>query len=599
MVKPDITVWQPIPSLYEQGYERYLPTAFDGSMTILEKMNKIIHYLNSIGALLDSIGEQWNKIVEWVLGEGLENAVRDILTEWLNDGTLANIMSQLIDALPFINLKQYITANGVSQTVGFQECLDVAKLLGGVKIIIPSGYAVVTTAELNAYKNTTIEMNEGASVKRNHNGYMLLNGLRGGNYNGYSGNGNIKLIGGVWDANGYNKPATASALAFAHATNLVFRDVTIKDSNSHHIEMNSSQNVRFENVRCVGLSTTAENATAEAIQLDFAGSAGFPAFGTYDATFCKDVVFRDCYFGESGSTGTTGVARGIGTHSARMGRWHDDITIDNCTFENLLDYGIQCYNYRNVKIKNNTFRNLEGGIILYVAYKDTDYFDADGNPAPAQDSDNFRISNNKFTQIKTKNHIRVYGTTLAKIKNTKIHNNTIENATGTAPPIYALYFDDLEATNNTIQDVKRYGMSIGNGYGFKGIGNTITNSLGTGIIIGAGVSDVTLAHNEITEVDFHGILLTDGVSDFVLTGNRTKNVNRANGGYNHIHIVSGCKDGTITGNRTKNGTYSAEYSLYVTNTCTDIVRTGNVWKGGGSIRSVYDVGITTAGVDIA
>lgn len=599
MVKPDITVWQPIPSLYEQGYERYLPTAFDGSMTILEKMNKIIHYLNSIGALLDNIGSQWNEIVEWVLGEGLENAVKDKLTEWLNDGTLANIMSQLIDALPFINLRQYIVANNVSQTVGFQECLDVAKLLGGVKIIIPSGYAVVTTAELNVYKNTIIEQMEGASVKRNHDGYLLMNGVRGGNYNGYSGNGNIKLIGGVWDSNGYNKPSTASTLVFAHATNLVFRDLTVKDSNSHHIETNSSKGVRFENVKCLGLSTTAENATVEAIQLDFSGANGFPAFGAYDGTFCKDITFRDCEFGESGTFGTTGVARGIGTHGARMGRWHDDITIDNCTFENLLDYGIQCYNYRNVKMINNTFRNLEGGIIIYVANKDTDYFDVDGLPAAPQNCDNFRISNNKFTQIKSKNHIRIYGNADARVKNTKIHNNTIENALGTAPPIYALDFDDLEVTNNTIDGVKRYGMNIGRGYGFKGIGNTITNANGTGIILGEGLTDVTLSFNEITEVDFHGILLTDGVSDFVLTGNRTKNVNRANGLYNHIHIVSGCKDGTITGNRTKNGTYSAEYSLYVTNTCTDIVRTGNVWKGGGTIRSIYDVGITTAGVDIA
>ncbi|MGA9220651.1 MAG: hypothetical protein WBZ57_05590, partial [Pseudomonas graminis] len=319
MAKPDITVWQTIPSLYEQGYERYLPTSFDGSMTILEKMNKIIQYLNSIGALLDGIGQQWNEIVEWVLGEGLENAVKDKLTEWLNDGTLANIMSQLIDALPFINVKQYIVANNVSQTIGFQECLDVAKLLGGVKIIIPAGYAVVTTAELIAYKNTIIEQMEGASVKRNHAGYLLMNGVRGGNYNGYSGNGNIKLIGGVWDSNGYNQPSSASTIAFAHADNLVFRDVTIKDSNSHHVELNSSKKVRFDNVKCIGLSTTAENPTAEAIQLDFSGPNGFPAFGSYDGTFCKDVSFRDCYFGESGTFGTTGVARGIGTHGARMG----------------------------------------------------------------------------------------------------------------------------------------------------------------------------------------------------------------------------------------------------------------------------------------
>lgn len=598
MAKPEISEWHSVPTMFEQGYERYLPTAFDGSMTMLEKMNKIILYLNEIGALMDGIGKQWNEIVKWVTGEGLELAVKEILTEWLNDGTLANIMSQLIDALPFINLRQYITANSVSQTEGFQDCLDVAKLLGGVKIIIPSNYQVVTTAELNAYKNTIIEMHEGASVKRNHDGYLLMNGVRGAQYNGYAGNGNIKLIGGVWDSNGYNKPSTASTLVFGHASNLVFRDVTVKDSNSHHIELNSSKNVRFDNVKCIGFSTTSENMTAEAIQLDFAGANGFPAFGTYDGTFCQDISFRDCYFGESGSFGTTGVSRGIGTHGARMGRWHDDITIDNCTFEHCLDYGIQCYNYRNVKMINNTFRDLEGGIIIYVANKDTDYFDVDGNPASPQNCDNFRISNNKFTQIKSKNHIRVYGNGLARVKNTKILHNTIENATGTAPPLYALDFDDLEFSHNTIDGVKRYGINVGRGYGFKGIANTITECIGTGIILGEGLEDVTLSLNEITEVDFHGILLTDGVKDFTLTGNRTKNVNRANGGYNHIHIVSGCMDGTLTGNRTKNGTYSAEYSLYVTNTCTDIVRTGNNWKGGGSIRSIYDTGVTVAGTEI-
>lgn len=46
-----------------QEYERYLPTAFDESMSILEKLNKVIEYLNQIGHLKQ---EEWN-IIESML----------------------------------------------------------------------------------------------------------------------------------------------------------------------------------------------------------------------------------------------------------------------------------------------------------------------------------------------------------------------------------------------------------------------------------------------------------------------------------------------------------------------------------------------------
>jgi hypothetical protein len=599
MTAPIVTQWQTIPTITFQQYERYLPTAFDESLSMLQKLNKLIKYVDNIGDLLNGIGTQWNEIVAWVIGEGLTDAVNAKLTEWLNDGTLASMMDGLLDKLPFINLQQYIEKNNLTQTIGFQDCLDLAKTNGAIKIVIPPAYTVTTTGELVIYANTVIEA-YGATVKRNHGGYLLLNGVRGSvTATGYNGNGNIKIFGGTWDINGVSQPSTASGFAFAHAKDLVFRDLTIKDANSHSIECNSSMNVLFDNVKCLGLSATASNLTAEAIQLDFAGADGFPAFGAYDGTMCKNITWRKCYFGASGTSGTTSVARGMGTHGAYMGAWHENITIDDCVFDGVTDYGIQSYNWRNVKICNNTFLNSPGGIILYVPYKDTDKFDVNGNPATSfQDCDNYNIYANKFSGIVDKNHIRIYGTVDAKILNCKIHHNTIENASGNSACIYALYFENLDVSHNTIQNIVNTAISVQFGTGFKAIGNRCKNLNGNGISVTGATTNVTIAENSITDVDGHGILISDNITEFSITGNRTTAVNRLNLTNNHIHIVSTSRRGSITGHIAKDGTNKADYALYVTNSCSDIVRTGNVWRGIGKTGVIYDTTITTAGADL-
>lgn len=97
MTKPDFTLYPQIPVPGIQTYERYLPTAFDESLTLLEKVNKIIEYLNRTGALIDDIVNKWNEIMKWLLGEGLQDAVNEKLEEWLKDGTLENIIQEVID----------------------------------------------------------------------------------------------------------------------------------------------------------------------------------------------------------------------------------------------------------------------------------------------------------------------------------------------------------------------------------------------------------------------------------------------------------------------------------------------------------------------
>lgn len=79
-----------------EGYERYLPTAFDDTLSMLEKINKVIHELNKIGFVVNDFIEMWNALVEWITGEGMEQIIEDKLIEWKNDGTLDKIINQTI-----------------------------------------------------------------------------------------------------------------------------------------------------------------------------------------------------------------------------------------------------------------------------------------------------------------------------------------------------------------------------------------------------------------------------------------------------------------------------------------------------------------------
>lgn len=96
MAKPTITEFDPLLPLIVQKYESYLPTAFDESMTLLEKMNKIIAYLNQMGIRLDDVTNQWNSVIEWVMNEGLDEAVVKRINEMVEDGSLAQLINETI-----------------------------------------------------------------------------------------------------------------------------------------------------------------------------------------------------------------------------------------------------------------------------------------------------------------------------------------------------------------------------------------------------------------------------------------------------------------------------------------------------------------------
>jgi hypothetical protein len=126
MTKPIINSFSPVelPSIHR--YKRYLPTAFDESLSILQKVNKTIKALEALGEVSTDVITQWNEVMTWVMDEGLTEDVTNRINDILNDGTFTNIInnslfkdynSRLTTAENKINGAIAGTPKGVYQTL--------------------------------------------------------------------------------------------------------------------------------------------------------------------------------------------------------------------------------------------------------------------------------------------------------------------------------------------------------------------------------------------------------------------------------------------------------------------------------------------------
>lgn len=77
-------------------YEDYLPTAFSGELTLLQKVNKIIQDLNRSFDLTNEMVEYLNHFIE-TFDEKLYETIEDVLTVWLEDGILADLVRESIN----------------------------------------------------------------------------------------------------------------------------------------------------------------------------------------------------------------------------------------------------------------------------------------------------------------------------------------------------------------------------------------------------------------------------------------------------------------------------------------------------------------------
>ena len=350
----------------------------------------------------------------------------------------------------------------------FDEAKNKASDKNRYRIYFPKGeYHINTT--LNIFSNTELYLDEKTTLVQD--APKGQNIVKAGDFSQkhilYNGFRNIKIDGGKWDMQ-FNG---SCAMRFGHCTNLSINNVNITNIlDAHHIEGVTVDTLSITDSTFTSSLRRGSN-SCEAIQLDILhDSKHFPGFEEFDDTPNKNVTISGCTFSNLHS--------GIGTRSAVVSKYFDNVVIENNKFENIREKAISCFNYKNSKIINNTFTNVNSGICFeylpnnfFGAYSQRMYIANDKSIGKINSKSSTVISGNVMNikqMAKSSYGIYAYGAKIdastAKangvvagdytISDLSIDNNTInvEENSSESRGIYITGVNKSEISSNTLTD---------------------------------------------------------------------------------------------------------------------------------------------------
>ncbi|MBO0992147.1 right-handed parallel beta-helix repeat-containing protein [Bacillus sp. SD088] len=397
-------------------------------------------------------------------------------------------------------------------TEAFQKVFRLSnEIKQSITIYVTKGDYVWSEA-LEIYGNTSVICEEGAIFWRNHTVTMLRNyEYNGTPHEGYTGNGNILFENAQFELVGFNPSVLCyedgNVLQFAHAADWTFRNCKFYDLiDAHAIEINSSKNVVIEDCKFYGYRELAENRWyVEAIQIDHAGTGGIQGALPYDDTHCKNVIIKNCYFGKGNSytfqkSGIETTVEfkawpaGIGGHTHKEGKWHQNISIRNNTFEEMCYYAIRPYKWLNVTITENTFYECGGGIYAVSGAKHQTF----GEAGPFR---RMHITKNQF------------------INGKEIYPEYFQGNRRFAIGIYStdVVSEDVQIEGNTLSVSKDNGIIISNVKRVSIINNTI-NYMDKSAVELIDCSNIAITNNQIFKPNEYGIFLKN-CTQYVISKN--------------------------------------------------------------------------------
>ena len=328
----------------------------------------------------------------------------------------------------------------LDSTKDIQKALDFARDNATAEkpmtVVFPKGeYGIFST--LNLYGNTTLDLSD-SILYRSEKGGSIIRFGRGSDKNyGYNGYQNITVKNGTLDAGQKGKN---SLMRFAHASNIKILSMTFKNTKDvmHLLTFAASKDVLIDNCTFSDMTlSSASTSNCEAVQIDILNEHHF-GDNVYDGTKTRNVTVSNCTF--------ENLIRGVGTHSAIIGHYFDNIKIINNTFRNIIGYAVNALNYRNSKISGNTISSCGSGIDcshisnagfgnMYAPLKEDDKADLNAHVT---------ISDNKIS-IKDKGFLHIaYGISIAGAvaKNVKDKDGKVYSAD--------LRISDITVENNTI-----------------------------------------------------------------------------------------------------------------------------------------------------
>ncbi|QFR00710.1 plasmin and fibronectin-binding protein A [Streptomyces phaeolivaceus] len=475
----------------------------------------------------------------------------------------------------------------VNADPGIQLALNAARDMGGAEVLVPPGVYLIG-ATLRIYTNTRLRLMAGAEFRRNVAGTMIVNGDAGQSFGGYTGHSRIVIEGGLWNMRGTTSGLTASAMCISigHATDIVIRDLEVRDVPGYHaIELNSTLHGVVTNCRFRGFVDPGSRDFSEAVNIDLAKSVTvFGAFGPYDHTPSEDILINGCHFGASGTAGTTAWPRGIGSHSATITKYHRRIRISDCAFEGVLQYAISAYSWEDVTVTGNTFVDCGSGVrcrsVIVADTEDTKLPDGTQTSA-SQLMRNIAITGNSFRGgLAYDEPIVCLGETTGTVLNVAITGNTIDGSTSGQAGIRLQEVSRATVTGNSLNNVNGSAVSTENCNSLTVDSNIIYNPGSHGVTVVTG-TNINVDSNVIREPGSNGILVQGGNfiqlrNNFVRSPGRT-----TNNTFYGVRISTAADSLNLSGNKVRphGSGNEAAYALSIASGVTTVSRYGNDWRG--------------------
>jgi hypothetical protein len=142
MTIPTVNTLRSIYPLMIEQYETFIPN-IDG-MDITQKTNSIIQYLNRIGKLNNDVVADWNKVMKWVMDEGLQDATNTKVDDLIAKGTFDDLLQAMFDNINTANTNFQNTINGQVDTLTSQMADIASKTI--VYDVFPSSTTILSLA---------------------------------------------------------------------------------------------------------------------------------------------------------------------------------------------------------------------------------------------------------------------------------------------------------------------------------------------------------------------------------------------------------------------------------------------------------------------
>lgn len=393
-------------------------------------------------------------------------------------------------------------------------------------VVAPGSYTIGHSLKL--YSNTTLKL-EGVSLS--HGSSTRSNMIRLGDgsdtQQGYYYQ-NITVVGG--DLNHMGQSNTTIKLA--HGKNIKIKNVTVRNTRDGHLmEVAGVKGLTIEG--CVfrdQMQVSRSEDIAEALQVDILNQKHMPGYRSEDLPM-KDITIKNCTF--------ENVPRGIGAHTAVLNRYVKNVIIKGNRFKNLKSDAIRIMNFYNCRIEGNRIENAPRGIVAYMGHSKGMYLASSlaregGVPTNTQTTykapyKNQKISIRKNSIAVSGSHIYSGGTVEGIfVCGYSFSRNLKKGSEHDAIPKGNYYISGVAVSDNTIKTTG-HGIRLDNARHSTVRGNKITytgsKSGGASYFGIYALSDSRIDYikaNKVSNMKNHGILVTSKSKVKTITGNTVK-----------------------------------------------------------------------------